>query len=171
MFSTQTRFVAGSILLVIGILCGLSIPFLSLFHIQHDKAAIVSFLMLTHHGLTFLSIAVMGRQNFDRIMEPFHRAARKAGEKIKPGGNVSRERYRIGLIMLVTPLIVVTAMHVIHEFALKHETRVAISLTMQMMFLASFFVLGGDFWDKARALFVWDARAVFPEDQQKQKEA
>lgn len=169
--STQTRFVVGCILLVTGILCGLTIPFLSMFHIKHDKAAIVSFLMLSHHGLTFLSIAVMGRKNFDRLMEPFHSAARKAGEKIKPAGNVSRDRYRIGLIMLVTPLIVVTAMHVVHEFALTHETRVAISLFMQMMFLASFFVLGGDFWDKARALFVWDARAVFPEDHEKHKEA
>jgi hypothetical protein len=26
------------------------------------------------------------------------------------------------------------------------------------MFVASLFVLGGDFWDKVRALFVYDAR-------------
>ena len=71
--------------------------------------------------------------------------------------------------MLVTPLIVVTAMHLINEFHFKHETRVIISLTMQTMFLASFFVLGGDFWDKARALFVWDARAVFPEETKKKQ--
>jgi hypothetical protein len=69
----------------------------------------------------------------------------------------------------VTPLVVVTAMHLINEFHFTHETRVAISLVMQTMFLASFFVLGGDFWDKARALFVWDARAVFPEDEQKKR--
>jgi hypothetical protein len=29
--------------------------------------------------------------------------------------------------------------------------------------LISLFVLGGDFWDKLRALFVHGARAVFPE--------
>jgi hypothetical protein len=28
--------------------------------------------------------------------------------------------------------------------------------------LISLFVLGGDFWDKLRALFVHSARAVFP---------
>ena len=55
-------------------------------------------------------------------------------------------------------------MHLVNEFHLAHEARVIISLVMQSMFLASFFVLGGDFWDKARALFVWDARAVFPDD-------
>lgn len=163
MFSMRTRFVVGCILLGTGVLCGLAVPFLSLFHITHDRAAIVSALMLSHHGFTFLSIAVMGRANFERLTAPLHRAAAKAGEKIKPAGNVSHDRYRIGLIMLVTPLIVLTAMHLVTEVTLTHEKRVIISLVMQTMFLASFFVLGGDFWDKARALFVWDARAVFPE--------
>lgn len=163
MFSTRTRFVLGCCLLLTGIGCGLSVLALPLFHVTHDRAAIVSALMLAHHGLTFLSIAVMGRANFERLTEPVHRAAAKAGEKIKPAGNVSRDRYRIGIIMLVTPLIVLTGMHFLNEFHLKHETRIIISLVMQTMFLVSFFVLGGDFWDKARALFVWDARAVFPE--------
>lgn len=167
MISAQTRFVLGCILLVTGILCGLAVPFLGFLHITHNKAAMVSFLMLSHHGLTFLSIAVMGRANFERLTAPVHDAAAKAGEKIKPAGNVSRERYKIGLIMLVLPLVVVTAMHLVNELHFTHESRVVISLTMQTMFLASFFVLGGDFWDKARALFVWDARAVFPEDEHK----
>jgi hypothetical protein len=30
------------------------------------------------------------------------------------------------------------------------------------MLLASLFVLGGEFWDKLRALFVHGARAAFP---------
>ncbi len=32
-----------------------------------------------------------------------------------------------------------------------------------MLQIASLFVLGGDFWDKLRALFVRNAKAVFPE--------
>ena len=82
MVNSQTRYVAGCILLAIGLTCGLTVPFISLFHIKHDKAAIVSFLMLAHHGLTFLSIAVMGRSNFERITAPIHRAAARAGEKL-----------------------------------------------------------------------------------------
>jgi hypothetical protein len=31
-----------------------------------------------------------------------------------------------------------------------------------LMFLSSLFVLGGDFWDKLRSLFVHGARAEFP---------
>jgi hypothetical protein len=32
------------------------------------------------------------------------------------------------------------------------------------MLIASLFVLGGNFWDKLRALFVADAVAVIPQD-------
>jgi hypothetical protein len=30
------------------------------------------------------------------------------------------------------------------------------------LFLTSFFVLGGEFWDKVKALFIYEARAVLP---------
>jgi hypothetical protein len=32
---------------------------------------------------------------------------------------------------------------------------------LDLVTLVSLFVLGGDFWDKVRALFLHDARAVF----------
>lgn len=39
--------------------------------------------------------------------------------------------------------------------------RLYANLAADFLFLASLFVLGGDFWDKLRALFVYDARAQF----------
>ena len=39
--------------------------------------------------------------------------------------------------------------------------RLYVNLAADFLFLASLFVLGGDFWDKLRALFVYDARAQF----------
>jgi hypothetical protein len=36
------------------------------------------------------------------------------------------------------------------------------AVTGDVVFVASFFVLGGEFWDKLRSLFVHGARAVFP---------
>jgi hypothetical protein len=41
--------------------------------------------------------------------------------------------------------------------------RLYVNLGADAMFLVSLFVLGGDFWDKLRAIFVREARAVFPE--------
>ena len=42
------------------------------------------------------------------------------------------------------------------------DERISIGLTFDGLFVASFFVLGGDFWDKLRALFVHRAKAQFP---------
>ena len=39
--------------------------------------------------------------------------------------------------------------------------RLYVNLGADFLFLASLFVLGGDFWDKLRALFIYDARAQF----------
>ena len=43
------------------------------------------------------------------------------------------------------------------------EHRITIALILDALFFTSFFVLGGDFWDKFRALFVHKAKAQFPE--------
>ena len=42
--------------------------------------------------------------------------------------------------------------------------RLWVDVLMGGMLVGSLFVLGGNFWDKLRALFVADARVVFPED-------
>jgi hypothetical protein len=38
----------------------------------------------------------------------------------------------------------------------------AVNLVGDIMFASSFFVLGGDFWDKVTSLFVHDAKAHHP---------
>ena len=44
----------------------------------------------------------------------------------------------------------------------NYVLRVGVNLGLDLVTLASLFVLGGDFWDMVRALFVHDARALFP---------
>ncbi|MNT62036.1 hypothetical protein D3C72_1997240 [compost metagenome] len=43
---------------------------------------------------------------------------------------------------------------------LQHPHLVAMS--GDLLLILSLFILGGDFWDKLRALFVREAKAVFP---------
>ncbi len=43
------------------------------------------------------------------------------------------------------------------------ENRIYYALSGDVLLLASFIVLGGDFWDKVRALFVHRAKAHFPQ--------
>ena len=76
---------------------------------------------------------------------------------------VSPMRYRIGLVMFCLPLLKSGSSHVAPQLVGNH---VWVDLLMGLMLIASVFVLGGNFWDKIRALFFREARAVFPEDAQ-----
>jgi hypothetical protein len=80
-----------------------------------------------------------------------------------PPAEVSRARYRLGLVLFVLPLVLAW----LHPYLGHHlpgfaENRVAFNLLGDVLFIVSFFVLGGDFWDKVRALFVYSAKAAFP---------
>ncbi len=65
----------------------------------------------------------------------------------------------IGLTMLLLPLVMSwVGGYVPPVLALYVEYRLPVNFTADFMFVASFFVLGGDFWDKVRALFVYGAK-------------
>ena len=73
-------------------------------------------------------------------------------------------RYYIGLVMLILPgiyawVLMYMSLEWIPGFP---EHRIPIALSLDFIFICSFFVLGGDFWDKLRALFVHGAKAQFP---------
>lgn len=109
--------------------------------------------------LTVVAIAIVGKPGFHYLMEQLSGAAKR----LEPSAHVSRSRYRAGLVMLFLPLAMAVleahvAVPVGHE-GLPHWLYAAINDTL---FLTSFFVLGGDFWDKVKALFIYEARAVLP---------
>jgi hypothetical protein len=105
-----------------------------------------------------LAIAVLGRQTFDYLMAPIWRWFRGFG----PPRTVSRIRYTVGLIMFGAPLVEgAIFLHSRDWQQLYEGWYVAAAIIWDGIFLGSFFVLGGDFWDKVRALFVYDAKAVF----------
>ena len=66
----------------------------------------------------------------------------------------------LGLAMFVAPMIFAWAGPYLQPLLpwLGAPSRVA-AVAGDLVFVASFFVLGGDFWDKIRALFVQDTRA------------
>jgi len=109
--------------------------------------------------LTIVAIAIVGKSGFHYLKEWLFGAAKKLG----PAAHVSRLRYRIGLVMLFLPLAVsllepyITLLVV--PGPMPHWIYAAVDDTL---FLTSFFVLGGEFWDKVKALFIYEARAVLP---------
>ena len=83
---------------------------------------------------------------------------------LAPATDVSPTRYTIGLGMFCLPflqgLLETWASHIAPQLA---ANLLLVDVLMDVMLIASLFVLGGNFWDKLRALFFVNARAVFPE--------
>jgi hypothetical protein len=50
-----------------------------------------------------------------------------------------------------------------HLIPISLHIRYFIIIASDLVFLTSLFVLGGDFWDKLRALFIYKAKAKFEE--------
>jgi hypothetical protein len=86
--------------------------------------------------------------------------------KLAPPATVSAARYRIGLILVITPILLSSIADYLSLQLLPVRQAYPYLLPMagDALIVMGLFVLGGDFWDKLRALFVRDAKAVFPSE-------
>lgn len=127
------------------------------------KVILVSIFWLCGPIMKISSVAILGkpsylwikakfRQHLVRVVKPYHE---------------SRLRYNIGLIMFCFPLfpsyILAYAPKILAEYL---YFRLVLNICLDAVFIASLFVLGGDFWDKLKALFSFSARANFPEEKE-----
>jgi hypothetical protein len=109
--------------------------------------------------LGILAVAVMGKSGYAYIKNRVFGFLKQYG----PPAEVSRSRYTIGLVMFAVPFVfgwlAPYAADLVPGY-LGNEFGYAI--VGDVLLLVSLFVLGGDFWDKLRALFIGGAKAVFP---------
>ena len=121
-------------------------------------AATTAGLAIANKIVLLLAIAVMGKPGFQELKG-------KLLHRLTPAAEVSPTRYRIGLIMFCVPilqgLLETWASHIAPELV---ANRMWVDIVMDGMMIASLFVLGGNFWDKLRAVFIPSARAVFPQE-------
>ena len=81
-----------------------------------------------------------------------------------PREKVSRARYLVGLIMFVIPLLLGWATPYFGGYLPGfHQHPLVYAAIGDALLLVSLYLLGGEFWDKLRSLFVYSARAVFPD--------
>jgi len=106
-----------------------------------------------------VAAAVMGKEGFAKLKQLFGRVLRKYG----PPERVSRGRYHAGLVMFTLPLLVAWLGPYLHHYLPGFDRYPMFwHIGGDLMFATSLLVLGGEFWDKLRSLFVHGARAVFP---------
>lgn len=154
------RLKLGVALFVISILLPVAgIPLVTMIGLSTTMIASVSGVLLVGaEVIGVCAVAVMGKSGFAFMKNRVFGFLKKHG----PPRKVSRGRYNIGLVIFCLPLLFGWLSPYISNWIsglLSYPLTFAIS--GDILILVSFFVLGGDFWDKIRSLFIYDAEAKF----------
>lgn len=151
------RLYFGAGIFILGLVIPLFIPLVTATDLPTAWKTVISGIMLVGGPeiLSLIAIAILGKPGFNYLKGAFYNFIKRHG----PPEAVSRTRYRIGLVMFLTPIFIgwltPYAFSWIPEFEVS---RYFIGLGGDLIFVSSFFVLGGEFWDKVRALFIYDAQ-------------
>jgi hypothetical protein len=151
------RLKAGIALLVMSVIVPIvGIPFVSGLNLSGTMVTTVSGAMLIGAELLGVAaVAVMGKPGFLYIKNRVFGFLKQYG----PPKEVGRTRYNIGLVMFCVPIVFgwlsPYGADLIPGF-IEYPTSYAVIGDLTL--LVSLFVLGGDFWDKLRALFVWSEK-------------
>lgn len=162
MSRTRWRLRLGIMVFAIGFLSPLLIPLVTDSELPTKWKAVISGALAIGIPELFsiIAIAVMGKPGYNYIKSLFFAFLMKHG----PADKVSPTRYRVGLAMFMLPVLFGwLAPYVPSIFSDYDVQGLTANLIGDTMFISSFFVLGGDFWDKIRSLFIYGATAQFPE--------
>ena len=121
------------------------------------KTAISGLLLVGVPELAMLiAVAVMGKDGFNYLKQLIFGFL---GKHFAPPESVSLIRYRIGLMLFMIPLLFGWLVPYISGYlSFFEENRLLFAVIGDVLLLSSLFVLGGEFWDKLRALFVHKAK-------------
>jgi hypothetical protein len=158
---TGWRFHLGLTILVIGFLSPLCIPLVTASGLPAQWKAVISGALAVGIPEVFsiVAIAIMGKSGFNYIKQRIFGFLKKHG----PPDVVSRTRYRIGLVMFTLPVLFGwLGPYVSHHIPGYGANQFVASAVGDLLVVSSLFVLGGNFWDKVRALFIHGAKAQFP---------
>ena len=151
------RLWSGIAILVIGFLSPLLIPVVLETELSTGAKSVISGLLAFGIPEIFMvvAISIMGKDGFNYLKRYLSLVLRHYG----PPDEVSPIRYNIGLIMFILPLLVsFIAPYFGHKLAFFENSEVTIMIILHVMLILSLFVLGGDFWEKLRGLFIRSAK-------------
>ncbi len=150
----------GLMFFVVSLGWPLVVPVLALLGVEGVAIAAFTAVMVgVAEVLLVVAVALAGKDGFTAIKQLVFGFFRDHG----PPQTVGPVRYAVGLVLFTVPLVYAWATPYVSIYAPaveRYETPTAIALDVTLA--GSLFVLGGDFWDKLRALFVHRAQAVFP---------
>ena len=144
----------------------LVLPFLP---ISKIKAVSIATGLLISSEISFLLCVVLLGKPFIQLLKSKIKGFifRKKGEfPLKP---VGKFRHHVGITMLMVASIVpyfLTEIALVLGFVEKygHTQLVGLLVMGDVLFITSFFVLGGEFWARVNELFAWPGKTEVPEN-------
>jgi hypothetical protein len=158
--SAGWRFKLGIAIICLMTASWLMVPLAAAADVPGSKiAALTGILFISNKVLLILAIAIMGKSGFQqlkrRLFGYVSALAPSAELEVGPA------RHRIGQVMFCLPLISAFLEPYIDSIWPGLRPNLwQLQLLGDAMLIGSFFVLGGNFWDKVRALFIRTARVV-----------
>ncbi|EXF95743.1 hypothetical protein HK44_020215 [Pseudomonas fluorescens HK44] len=156
--SAGWRFKVGIVIICLMLGSWLMVPLAAVADVPGSKiAALTGVLFISNKILLILVIAVMGKSGFQQLKRSLfgYVAALAPSREFEVGP----ARHRIGLVMFCLPLISSFLEPYIDNIWPGLRPNIwQLQLLGDAMLVGSFFVLGGNFWEKVRALFIRTAR-------------
>lgn len=111
-------------------------------------------------------VMVVGKAGFAYLKSVIYRHVAHAAAPFAPPKRVTLRRYRIGLVIFTLALLEPLFMPYLEKaFPGLTERHPSWDWIADAALILSIFILGGDFWDKLRALYVHGATVQFPPKQ------
>lgn len=155
----RSKLLLGGTILIVGFMSPLLIPLVMGSDLTDSYKSILSGFLAFGIPEIFMiiAVAVMGKQGFEFIKEKVF----KYLKRFAPADEVSLTRYRLGLFMFSLPIIIgFLRPYLSHYLPFLKDLPIWWFLISDMLFVSSFFVLGGDFWDKLSGLFKYNVKVV-----------
>jgi len=157
------RFKLGVVLFGLSLaLLLLGVPLVAAMGLTAATVATISGVMLAgSEVLGIVAIALMGKSGYAYITKRVFGFLKQYGHPAE----VSRTRYTVGLVMFSVPIIFGWLAPYVSDLVPGYSSNeFTYGIVGDLLLLTSLFVLGGDFWDKLRALFIHGSKAVFPKE-------
>jgi hypothetical protein len=159
---SNTRLTIGGAVIVVGFLSPLLIPLVASTNWSIGLKSAVSGLLALGIPEVFMiiGVAIVGKDGYQFLKGKLFAFLKR----FAPPDFVSPRRYRIGLIMFGLPIVIGWAgPFLFHFIPGLHDLPFWSLILGDLIFLSSFIVLGGNFWDKLRGLFIYSAKIQFSE--------
>lgn len=150
----KSRLIIGTIVFITGFLMPLLVPVVAKMNISLGLKTTISGLLLLGIPELFMviTIAILGKDGYNYLKSKIYGLFKRYG----PPQRVSRLRYRIGLSMFCLPLLAGLLLpYFDHLLPGYQEYDLYINVGGDALLLTSLLILGGEFWDKIRALFIY----------------